>query len=87
MFNLTSSSVSSLVHPLHFVNQKEEIKRTIKHYVLGSIQSFYLFVCLFFTFYMYGCFARMYGYAVEYLVPSEIRKWDQIDNYDNYHNR
>lgn len=50
---LTSSSASSLVRPLHFVNQKGKIKRTIKHYVLDFIQSwFLLFLCF--------CFLHFY---------------------------
>lgn len=73
MSNLTSSSASSLVHPLYFMNQKGKIKRTIKNYLLGFIQRFFFI----FTFYMYGCFACIYVCALECLVPSEARRWEK----------
>lgn len=65
MANLTSSSASSLVHPLHFMNQKGKIKRTIKNYMLGFIQIF--IQRLFFFFYI------LYVCALEYLVLSEAK--------------
>lgn len=64
MANLTSSSASSLVHPLHFMNQKGKIKRTIKNYMLGFIQIF--IQRLFFFYVLYVC-------ALEYLVLSEAK--------------
>lgn len=66
MVNLTSGSASSLVHPLHFMNQKGKIKKTIKNYMLDFIQIF--IEDFFFTFYMYGCFTCIHVCALEYLV-------------------